>query len=371
VKVSNCDEAKMTEREAMVRAIELARRGWGRVAPNPMVGAVLLKDGRVIGEAAHEEYGQPHAEVAALAACDDPKGATCVVNLEPCTHAGKTPPCTDALVEAGVERVVYGVEDLHPEAAGGAARLRAAGVEVEGGLMREEAAGLNAPFLWGQRRPERPFIALKLATSLDGLLADEGGRSQWLSGTEAREFVHWLRAGFDAIAVGRRTVEVDDPQLTVRGALEPRVPPTRVVVTKGGMIRSDVQVVRTAQEIPTIVITGSHTYERTAKELAGSGARVIAADSLDAVVRALRQTGLRAVLVEGGGSIAGALLESHLVDRIYWIQAPLWLGVGVPAFGDRAGMPLEDNLRWAVTERRAMGPDTLLVVDRELCLPAS
>ncbi len=351
--------------------MELARRGWGRVSPNPLVGAVLLRDGQVAAEGAHAEFGGPHAEAAALKECDDARGTTCVVNLEPCSHAGKTPPCADALIDAGVARVVYAVPDRDAEAGGGAAKLRAAGVKVESGLLAAGAAALNAPFLWAQRRSDRPFVALKVATSLDGLLADEGGRSQWISGEEARDYAHWLRAGFDAIAVGRRTVAVDDPQLTVRGKLQPRVPPVRIIITKSGMVPHKHAVVRTAQNVPTIVVTGSHTVERTERDLAGTGVRVLAADGLDAVLAVLRQEGMRSVLVEGGGSLAGALLEAHLVDRIYWIQAPLWLGVGVPAFGDRAGLPLEDSKRWVVTERRALGPDTLLVVDRELCLPES
>lgn len=355
----------------MERALALARRGWGRVAPNPLVGAVLLRDGEVIGEGYHAEYGESHAEIAALGDCPDPQGATMVVSLEPCDHSGKTPPCTDALLQAGVSRVVLALRDPTPEAGGGADRLREAGVEVDEGLLREEAAALNAAFLWAQQRPDRPFIALKVASSLDGLLADESGRSQWISGAEAREYVHWLRAGFDGIAVGRRTVEVDDPMLTVRGSVEPRVPPARVLLTKSGMVRRDSKLVRTAQEVPTVVITGSHTLERTEKDLDGTGVMVRAADGVEQVVAELRSAGMRSVLVEGGGSLAGALLEAHLVDRIYWIQAPLWLGVGVPAFGDRGGLPLEDSVRWVVTERRALGPDTLLVVDRELCLPES
>ncbi len=369
--MSGSPDRAAAERAAMERALELALEGWGRVSPNPLVGAVLLKDGRVIAEGAHAEFGGPHAEVAALGACEDPRGATCVVNLEPCAHSGKTAPCTDALIEAGVSRVVYAVGDPSREAGGGADRLRAAGVEVESGLMLEAACALNAQFLWARRRTDRPFIALKVATSLDGLLADEGGQSQWISGDEARHYVQWLRAGFDSIAVGRRTVAVDDPQLTVRGRIVPRVPPARVILSKAGMVPRDLALVRTAKEVRTIVVTGSHTVERTEKDLVGSGVEVVAADGLAAVLGELRRLGLASVLVEGGGSLAGALLEEHFVDRIYWIQAPLWLGVGVPAFGDRAGLPLEDTKRWVVTERRPLGPDTLLGVDRELCLPES
>ncbi|MDH5549941.1 MAG: bifunctional diaminohydroxyphosphoribosylaminopyrimidine deaminase/5-amino-6-(5-phosphoribosylamino)uracil reductase RibD, partial [Gemmatimonadota bacterium] len=219
----------MTDAEAMARALELARRGWGRVAPNPLVGAVLVREGRLLAEGYHAEFGGEHAEIRALGDCADPSGATCVVTLEPCAHHGKTPPCADALVAAGVARVVFALPDPDPVAGGGAARLRQAGIEVAEGVGRLDAAALNAPFLWSRLRPERPFVALKMATSLDGFVADRSGASQWISGPEAREYAHWLRAGFDAVAVGRGTAVADDPALTVRGSVAPRVAPTRVV----------------------------------------------------------------------------------------------------------------------------------------------
>src|SRR5574341_146615 len=199
----------MNEQEAMDRALALALWGWGRVSPNPLVGAVLVRDGQVIAEGYHAEFGGPHAEAAALAACPDPRGATCVVNLEPCAHHGKTPPCADALVAAGVRRVVTALSDPHAEARGGRGVLERAGVEVKTGIRREAAAALNAAFLWGLARPDRPFVALKMATSLDGFIADAQGRSKWISGPEAQDYVHWLRAGFDAIGVGRRTADAD------------------------------------------------------------------------------------------------------------------------------------------------------------------
>ncbi len=358
----------MTEREAMKRALTLALGGWGRVAPNPLVGAVLVRGGRVIAEGAHGEYGAPHAEAAALAVCTDPRGATCVVNLEPCAHSGKTPPCTDALLQAGIARVVFAVRDPHSRAAGGAERLRAAGVEVEEGLCRNEGAALNAPFLWAHARPARPFVALKLATSLDGFLADTSGKPQRISGPEACDYVHWLRAGFDAIAVGRRTAEIDDPQLTVRGSVEPRVPPTRVIFAQSGRVRPDLTVIRTAGDISTVVVTASRAVAGTARKLAGTGVRVLGADGLELAYTELRSWGIRSVLVEGGGTLAAALLSADLVDRLYWIQAPLWLGDGVPGL---QRSPLEQADRWIVTERRALGLDTLLVADRQLCLPGS
>ena len=361
----------MTEQDAMDRALSLAMRGWGQVAPNPLVGAVLMRDGHVIGEGFHAAFGEPHAEVQALAACPEATGATCVVNLEPCAHVGKTPSCVDALAAAGVARVVFAVRDPDPQAGGGADRLRAAGVEVEDGVCRQAATALNAPFLWTHVRPGRPFIALKLTSSLDGFVADAQGRSQWLSGTTAREYVHWLRAGFDAIGVGRRTAEIDDPQLTVRGEIEPRVTPRRVVFARDGAVSPQLSLVESASQVPTVVFTSANAASRARRELGGTSVAVQIAESLLDAVQQLREQGVRAMLVEGGGMVATALLEADLVDRLYWIQAPVWLGTGSPAFGPRGLTLLGDAQPWTVTERRDLGPDTLLVVDRELCSPVS
>ncbi|HEX9582646.1 MAG TPA: bifunctional diaminohydroxyphosphoribosylaminopyrimidine deaminase/5-amino-6-(5-phosphoribosylamino)uracil reductase RibD [Gemmatimonadales bacterium] len=360
----------MTEQEAMLRALALAEQGWGRVAPNPLVGTVLLRDGEVIGAGFHAEFGGVHAEAAALAACDDPAGATCVVNLEPCAHQGKTPPCVSALIAAGVRRVVAALPDPNPTARGGAAVLRGAGVEVEFGTGAQEAAALNAPFLWTLRRPGRPFVALKVATSLDGFLADAHGRSQWISGAEARDFAHWLRAGFDAIAVGHETAVRDDPELTVRGSVTPRVPPWRVVFARR-RVEPGLKMFGDEGAGRTVVLVAPEARDPTETVLAGTGVRVIAADGLQAGVEALGSLGIRSLLVEGGGRLATAFLAAGLADRVYWVQAPVWLGAGVPAFGSRDPVTLDGARAWSVVERRGLGRDSLLVVDRELCLPAS
>lgn len=363
----------MTERRAMERALSIALGGWGRVAPNPLVGAVLCRGDQIIAEGYHAEYGGPHAEIVALAACEDPHGATCVVTLEPCAHQDKTPPCVDALVEAGISRVVYGIRDPHRAAGGGANVLRQHGVDVEEGLHAARAAALNAPFLFAHTRSARPFVALKVATSLDGYLADESGRSQWISGAEARDYVHWLRAGFDAIAVGRNTAEIDNPLLTVRGPVTPRRPPERIVVTTSGIVRPDLEVVRTANEVPTTLIVGSEASGAADQALRGTGVRILVADGLAAALHSLRAGGVQSLLVEGGGGLARALLAQDLVDRVYWIQAPIWLRAGISPFavgqGRRPGF--EDSSRWTPTERKILGDDTLLVVDRALCLQES
>lgn len=360
------------EHEAMRRALDLAWRGWGRVAPNPMVGAVVLRDGTVVGEGHHAEFGGPHAEVAALAAAGDrARGGTLVVTLEPCAHQGKTPPCTSAILAAGVRRVVAAVRDPDPRAGGGLNLLRRDGVDVEHGVRAVEAAAQNAPFLFAQTQ-DRPFIALKLATSVDGHIADLARRSQWISGPEAREWVHWLRAGFDAIAVGGTTALQDNPQLTVRGPLTPRKPPVRIVFDRRAMLNAGVTLVATARDVPTWVVASPEAPAANVAILERSGVRVLRPESLSAGVRMLRDEGIQSILCEGGGALGTRLFLDWLVDRLYWVQSPMWLGEhAVPAFQGVPSQPLADAPRWIPVERRALGADTLLVLDRELCLPVS
>lgn len=357
----------------MRRALEIAVQGWGRVAPNPLVGAVVLAGGRAVAEGYHAEFGGPHAEVEALrAAGPAARGATLVVTLEPCAHSGKTGPCTEAILAAGVGRVVAAIEDPDARARGGAAVLRRAGVDVELGLLAEQAAALNAPFLFTRVHDDRPFVALKLATSIDGRIADSAGRSRWISGPEGREFVQWLRAGFDAIAVGGTTALRDNPRLTVRGRLTPRRPPVRVVFDRRAMLNSGVELVETARDVPTWVMASPEAPRTNVAILEASGVRVLRPASLAAGLAMLRAEGIETVLCEGGGALGARLLEDGLVDRLYWLQSPVWLGErAVPAFPGVPDRALPEAPRWIPVERRALGVDTLLVLDRELCLPAS
>src|SRR2546426_888970 len=361
------------ERAAMEHALDLARRGWGRVAPNPLVGAVVLQGGEVVAEGWHAEYGGPHAEVAALeAAGARARGATLVVNLEPCAHHGKTPPCTDAILAAGVARVVAAIRDPDPEAKGGVAVLRAKGVAVSLGLMAEEAAALNAPFLFAREQAERPFVALKLATSIDGGIADVRGSSRWVSGEAARDHVQWLRAGFDAIAVGGTTALKDDPQLTVRGAVTPRRPPVRTVFDRRAMLNPSTRLVRTAREVPTWVVASPQAPTGSVSSLEQNGVRVFLPGSLAEGLAQMRAAGIQSLLCEGGGALGAKLLADGLVDRLYWIQSPVWLGDGaIPAFPGVPDARIDKAPHWVPVERRPLGPDTLLVLDRTLCLPAS
>lgn len=356
----------MDEPAAMRRALELAWRGWGRVAPNPLVGAVVLAGGEVVGEGWHAEYGGGHAETAALAqAGAAARGATLVVTLEPCAHEGLQPPCTEAVIAAGVRRVVVAMLDPNPAACGGAERLRAAGVEMSIGLLGDVAAAQNPRFLHRFRETGRPFVALKLATSLDGKIADRDRRSHWISGPAARDYVHWLRAGFAAIAVGGDTARADDPSLTIRGSVVPRVPPTRVIFDRRLDLPRRLTVVRTAGEVPTTVVTASPADPGRRRALCAEGVAVVEASDLAEALQTLRRDGIDALLVEGGGRLAGGLLSAGLVDRYYWIQSPLWLGdAGVPAAAGLFAPSLTGAERWHVVERRALQQDTLLVLDR-------
>ena len=363
----------MTEREAMRRALALARRGWGRVHPNPMVGAVVLASGGVAGEGYHAEFGQAHAEPVALAAAGaGARGSTLVVTLEPCAHQGKQPPCVEPIIAAGVARVVAAAADPNPAAGGGAARLRAAGIEVSLGLLECEARLQNAAFFHQFRKPARPWVALKLATSLDYRIADRAGRSKWLTSPAAREFVHSLRAGFDALAVGGRTAILDDPSLTVRGPIAPRVPPRRVVFEGSEPIPESLALVRSAHDQPTIVVTAHATAAPTGARLGPHGVVVMEAGTPAQALAALRRAGVGTLLVEGGGRLAGSLLRDGLVDRFYWIQSPLWLGgAGVAAVSGWELAGLAEAERWSVIERRGLGEDSLLVLERKPCSPAS
>ncbi|MDQ1727491.1 MAG: diaminohydroxyphosphoribosylaminopyrimidine deaminase [Frankiaceae bacterium] len=326
------------EANAMRRAIELAATGLGTTSPNPVVGCVLLDPaGVTVGEGAHlQGPGNPHAEIVALrAAGDRARGATAVVTLEPCSHTGTTGPCTEAFLDAGVARVVYGVRDTNPVAAGGAAMLRDAGLDVEGGLLEREAARVNEAWLLAVRKG-RPFVTWKYAATLDGRSAAADGTSKWISSAESRADVQALRSTVDAIVVGTGTVVADDPALTVRdvdGKPAPRQP-LRVVlgrsaVPAGSRVLGDGAILVTAEPHPP---------------LAGWNDGVVCVRPTDTGVDLhealdyLYVRGMRHVLLEGGPTLAGAFMRAGLVDRVVAYLAPRFLGAGLPALGD-AGVP--------------------------------
>ena len=345
----------------MRRALTLARKGWGQTAPNPMVGAVVVKDDVVVGEGYHTRFGAAHAEVEALrAAGDRARGATVYVSLEPCAHFGKTPPCVDALIAAGVARVVAATRDPSPPASGGAGRLRAAGINVALDVEAAAARELNAPFFHAVTS-DRPWVSVKLALSIDGAIADASRGPAWLTGKKARREVHKLRAGADAIAVGLGTVRADNPELTVRDAPPPRVAPARVVFTRRGQLPITSAVARTASEVPTVVVAESVDLQH-ARRLLALGVEVVAATSLDEALRALRQRGIRSLLVEGGAGITGALLGANLVDRLIIFQAPVLLGAGaLPGFESAPTMAAPGARRYPIVRRTELDDDLMTV----------
>ncbi|REJ66455.1 MAG: bifunctional diaminohydroxyphosphoribosylaminopyrimidine deaminase/5-amino-6-(5-phosphoribosylamino)uracil reductase RibD [Planctomycetota bacterium] len=315
----------------MERALQLAVRGEGSVEPNPMVGCVLAREGEIVGEGWHTHFGGPHAEVAALeTAGKAARGATAYVTLEPCCHQGKTPPCTEALIAAGVVRVVYALADPSPHVdGGGAAALRAAGVDVASRLLEKEARELCAPYL--KRVTEgRPWIIAKWAMSLDGRLATRAGDSQWISGEESRAIVHGLRGRVDAVMVGRGTAVTDDPLLTARPP-GPRTA-TRIVVDSTASLPLESQLVRTASEGPVLVATGATADEAKVAALEAAGCEVFCAAGDDRAARfalLLDELGRRKmtnVLVEGGAELLGSLFDARLVDEVHAFVAPKIIG---------------------------------------------
>lgn len=355
-------------------ALRLARAGWGRVAPNPLVGAVVVREGEVIGEGYHAEYGGDHAEVSALrAAGDGARGSTLYVTLEPCTHHGKTPPCTQAIRDAGVRRVVVAAPDPHAQARGGMAELAAAGVEVCLGVRRHAAVRMNAPFLW-HARGRGPWVSLKLALSLDARIAARAGERTRITGGEAEEFVHRLRAGHDAILVGARTALIDDPLLTARGAVSPRVPPLRVVLDPDLRLPLRSRLLATVDRAPVLLLCAATVEPERVERLSDLGLRVERVEgdpdrglSLDGALRVLASLDVRSVLVEGGGRLASSFVRAGHVRRMYLVYAPVLLGgEAIPAFGD-AEQELEAGL-WQVAGREALGEDSLLELDDRAAL---
>lgn len=318
----------------MRAALGLARRGLGRTWPNPTVGCVLVREGRVVGRGNTAPGGRPHAETVALARAGAlAAGATAYVTLEPCSHRGQTGPCADALIAAGVVRVHAALEDPDPRVSGrGIARLRQAGVEVEVGLLAAEAEELNAGFLT-RVRLGRPLVTLKLATSLDGRIATASGESRWITGPAARAAAHLLRAEADAIMVGSGTALVDDPELTCRlPGFEGRSP-VRLVADGGLRLDLASKLVAGAHRVPLWVLTRTGNDQARVAALTAAGAEVIelpptAAAEIDlaAGLQELGRRGITRLLVEGGAGLAAALLRLRLVDRLAWFRAPVLLG---------------------------------------------
>lgn len=324
----------------MRAALGLARRGLGNVWPNPAVGCIIVKDGRVVGRGWTQPGGRPHAETEALAmAGESARGATAYVTLEPCSHHGKTPPCAEALIQAGIARVVAAIEDSDPRVSGqGLDMLRQSGIEVKTGVCADEARELNAGFFL-KVRDNRPLVTLKLATTLDGRIATHSGESKWITGDAARRAAHLLRAENDVIMVGSGTVLADDPELTCRlPGLEDRSP-VRVVVDGRMRLPLTSRLVAGANEIPTWMLTLEGNDPERIEAYQDSGVDVIEVEAsadhtvdLSAAMAVLAESGVTRVLAEGGAHLAAGLLRAGLVDRLVWFRAARVIGGdGLPA----------------------------------------
>lgn len=346
------------EERFMARALALAERGLYTTTPNPRVGCVIVRNGEVVGEGWHESAGEPHAEVAALGDTrsrgHDPAGATLYCTLEPCTHTGRTPPCTDAIIAAGISRVVAAMADPNPQAAHGAQALRAAGVAVDVGLMEREALALNCGFVSRVTRG-RPWVRMKVAASLDGRTALASGASQWITGPEARADGHAFRARACAIVTGIGTVLADDPELTVRAVATPRQP-LRVVVDRHGQTPTHAKVLRGGALVVTADARSSAwSAEVEHLTLPDAGGRV----DLDALLRELARRGCNEVHVEAGARLNAALLEAGLVDEMLAYVAPSLIGDPARGIAQRrdALASLDARVRFAFDDVTRIGDD--------------
>ena len=329
----------------MRRALQLALRGRGHVEPNPLVGCVVWRDGRVVGEGWHQRFGGPHAEIEALArAGDQAAGSTVYVTLEPCCHHGKTPPCSEALIAARPRRVVVAMRDPFPRVDGGGLdALRQAGIDVEVGVLEEEARRLAAPYLKLVMH-HRPWVIAKWAMTLDGRIATPSGNSRWISGEASRAEVHRLRGRVDAILVGSNTAAVDDPLLTARPP-GPRAA-TRIVMDGAASLSPESQLARTAADVPVIVAVAGDADPSKIKCLAEAGCEVLhcaGSSHAERLARLLDELGRRQMtnlLVEGGSRLLGGLFDQRMIDEVYVFVAPKLIGGG-SALSPLAGLGLE------------------------------
>jgi diaminohydroxyphosphoribosylaminopyrimidine deaminase/5-amino-6-(5-phosphoribosylamino)uracil reductase len=347
----------------MKRALQLARKGTGQVSPNPLVGAVLVRGGKVIASGFHRRFGGDHAEVDAIRrAKGSVRNATLYVTLEPCCHWGKTPPCVDALIEAGIKRVVIATLDPHPPVDGkGAQRLRDHGIEVVVGVLEEEAQRLNETYFY-HIRTGLPFITVKYAQSLDGRIATATGVSRWISSVAAQEFAHRLRTEHDAIMVGIGTILVDDPQLTVR-LVEGRNP-LRICLDSRLRIPLNARLLQGSGR--TFIVTTEGNAQDKITALQGKGGEVLIAQrgldervDLRYLLRNLGEMGIASILVEGGKGVITSLLRSGLVNRMVVITAPMIMGEGIEAIGDLGIKDLAGAIRFSSREVTEIGEDVV------------
>ena len=357
----------------MSKALSLAEKGKGFTSPNPMVGAVVVKNNQIIGKGFHEKYGQAHAEVNAIDdAGPECKGASIYVTLEPCNHTGQTPPCTQKIIDAGITRVVMAMDDPNPIASGGADRLRKNGIEVVSDICNAEAVKLNEAFI-KHATTRRPFVILKYASTLDGRIATKTGDSKWISGPESRKFVHEIRHYADAIMVGVDTVKTDDPSLTTRlDDIEAR-DPRRIILDTRLSFPENAKMLRLESNSDTVLVSGKfdetdNQFAERKKRLEALGAIIIEVPlkkgliDLDMLMRILGDMKITSLLLEGGSRVIASALNAGIVDKVYAFFGPKFLGGddGIPVSRGVGPELMRDSIALSDISTRLSGDDVLI-----------
>ncbi len=363
----------MNDLDYMARALELAARGKGYTSPNPCVGAVVVKNGQIIGQGFHAKAGGPHAEVVAIddAAAKNPEklaNATIYVTLEPCNHFGKTPPCTHKILNAGIGRVVVACKDPNPVAGGGIEFLRENGLDVVSGLLEQEALTLIEDFVWNVQNHKTPFVTLKCAATLDGYIATRTGDSQWITSSASRNFGHELRHQNDAILIGAGTLHGDDPSLTARIEGKQTRDPARIILDTRLTIQENAKVVVQNSNAPTIIVTGPGCDPGKIQRLKDKGAHILECrvcenllDLNDLMIR-LRELSITSLLIEGGGRVAASALAAGIVNKVCYFLAPKIMGGndGIPVFNGSGPEKIKDVFELVRVSTRPFASDMLI-----------
>jgi len=358
----------LTDESYIRLAIEIAKKGAGKVSPNPMVGAVIVKNERILGAGFHEKFGSKHAEINAIEKVkENIEGATLFTNLEPCSHYGKTPPCVDRIISEKIKRVVIGTLDMNPLISGkGVKKLKSAGIDVKVGVLENECIELNK-FFFKYVTKKLPYVSLKAAQTIDGKIADKSGESSWISSLQSRKYVHSLRAKYDAVLVGKGTVEKDDPKLTVR-LVEGRNP-KRVILDANLDIKLSHRIFTKNNDRNLIVITSKKNAgkKRKINKLNSLGALVLFAKEesgekvdLKSALRELYKIGIASVLVEGGSEVFTSFVKENLFDDMLMFISPKILGCGVPLIGNLGIKNLQKSVKAKIGNVEKIGDDILL-----------
>ncbi len=360
----------MTDEFYMKRALKLAGKGEGHVSPNPMVGAVIVKDGRIIGEGYHKKFGENHAEINAInSASETIKGSTVYVTLEPCSHWGKTPPCTDKIIRVNPSRIVIGTADPNPLVSGrGIDILRSHGIKTEVGILEEECRKLNEIF-FKFIRTNIPFITLKFAQTIDGKIATSTGNSRWISSEPSLKFAHKLRSSHDAIMVGAGTIITDDPELTVRRTRGKN--PLRIVADSTLRIQANARILKNQENAKTIVATTQRCDKEKFSQLIDAGIEILVINNdkqkhvdLKKLLIELGKKEISSVLVEGGSEIITSFLKEKIADRLVIVMAPKIIGTGTPAVGDLGIKKMDDAVK--LSSRKVFRKGNDIVIDVRL-----